>query len=112
MSADFKFPEFIRNQPEIDLPLSGARGWLMQSQSKQAVFMAFAETVEVPEHSHEDQWELPMAGKVELHREGKTETFGPGDRFFVPAGQAHGATVHAGYQAIVFFDTPNRYSPR
>ncbi len=104
------FPEFIRSLPQIDLPLPGVTGWLMQGQDKQVVFVEFLETVEVPDHSHEDQWELPVSGEVELRREGGPAEFhAAGQPFFIPAGQVHGATVHAGYRAIIAFDAPGRY---
>ena len=110
MSAKDVFPPFIRALPQIDLPLPGVTGWLIQGQDKQVVFVEFLETVEVPDHAHEDQWELPVSGEVELRREGgPAEVHSAGQPFFVPAGQVHGATVHAGYRAVIAFDSPNRY---
>ena len=111
MSLD-EFPSFVRQNPEADLPFPGVRGWLISSDRQQTVFADFAERTEVPEHTHEDQWEIVIAGRVELHRQGGTEVFGPGDHFFVPAGQPHAATVHGGYRAVIVFDTPDRYRPR
>ena len=35
--------------------------------------LEFLEDVDVPEHTHGDQWEFAVAGRVELHREGETE---------------------------------------
>ncbi len=103
------FPEFVKSLPEIDLPFAGVRGWLIQGEKQQTVFVEFLEKVEVPEHTHGDQWEFAVAGRAELHREGGTEVFEGGDNFFVPAGQPHSATVHAGYKAMMVFDDPNRY---
>ncbi len=104
------FPEFVRSLPQIDLALPGVTGWLVQGKDKQVVFVEFLETVDVPSHSHEDQWELPVSGKVELRREGcPPEVLTAGQPFFVPAGQVHGATVHAGYRAVITFDAPDRY---
>jgi len=105
-------PDFVRKNPEVDFPFPGVRGWLIQSDRQQTVFVEFLENVEVPEHTHADQWEFVVAGKAELHREGGTEVFEPGDNFFVPAGQPHAATVHAGYQALIVFDAPDRYQPK
>lgn len=56
--------------------------------------------------------DLPLAGRVELRREGRTEVYLAGDNFHIPAGQPHGATVHAGYKALIIFDEPHRYVPR
>jgi quercetin dioxygenase-like cupin family protein len=103
------FPDFLRNNPEVDFPFPGVRGWMIGSERQQAVFVEFTETVEVPEHAHADQWELVIAGRAELHRAGGTEVFTAGDNFFVPAGQPHAATVHAGYRAVIMFDAPDRY---
>ena len=102
-------PEFLKQNPEIELPIPGARGWLLQGQGQQVVFVEFSETVEVPEHSHAEQWEFALAGKVELRREGLTEAITAGENFFVPAGQLHAATVHAGYQALIVFNSGDRY---
>jgi quercetin dioxygenase-like cupin family protein len=112
MAGTEPIPDFIRTLPEIELPLAGARGWLLQGATQQAVFVEFDETVEVPEHHHAEQWEICLAGRVELRREGGSRTYGPGEHFFIPAGQPHGATVHAGYRALICFNAPDRYTPR
>jgi quercetin dioxygenase-like cupin family protein len=106
------FPGFIKKNPEVAFPFPGVRGWMIRSDHQQTVFVEFTETVEVPEHSHADQWEMVIAGKAELHRNGGTEVSGPGDNFFVPAGQLHSATVHAGYKAVIVFDAPDRYQTK
>lgn len=49
------FPEFVKNFPEINLPIPGAKGWMIQSDGQQIVFVEFAETIDVPEHSHSEQ---------------------------------------------------------
>ena len=105
-------PAFVKGNPEVELPIAGARGWLLQGQRQQAVFIEFGQTVQVPEHNHAEQWEFALAGRVDLHRLGGTETFTAGDNFFVPAGQPHGATVYAGYQALILFNAPDRYRAR
>ena len=107
-----RIPEFVKSLPEIALPIAGARGWMIQGVGQQVVFIEFAQTVEVPEHTHDHQWEFALAGKVELHRTGATEVYEQGHNFHVPAGQAHAATVHAGYQAMIVFNTPDRYLPK
>lgn len=110
MSHDEFFPQFIRSLPQIDLPLPGVTGWLIQGRDHQVAFVEFLETVEVPDHSHDDQWEIPVSGEVELRRAGgPTELHTAGEAFFIPAGQVHGATVHAGYRAIIAFNSPDRY---
>ena len=112
MDRHERIPDFIRDCPEIDLPIPGARGWMIGGPGQQVVFVEFTETVEVPEHQHAEQWEFALQGKVELHREGATEVYTGGGNFFVPAGQPHSATVHAGYEAMIVFNAPDRYVAR
>ena len=105
-------PEFLRALPAVDVPIPGVTGTLLQGEGQQVVFVEFAETVEVPEHSHQEQWEFAVAGRVELHMGGETTMYGAGDNFFIPAGEPHGATVHAGYKALIVFNAPDRYLPK
>jgi quercetin dioxygenase-like cupin family protein len=107
-----QFPEFVRALPEVDLPFPGTRGWLLQAGSQQVVFLEFAETIEVPEHSHAEQLEFALAGRVELNMDGAVTEYGQGENFFIPAGKPHGATVHAGYRAMILFNAPDRYLAR
>ena len=107
-----RIPDFLKDCPEIELPIAGAHGWMVDDSRQQVVFIKFEETVEVPEHTHAEQWEFALAGKVELRRLGGTEVYTAGGNFFVPADQPHGATVHAGYRAMIVFNSPDRYRPR
>ena len=102
-------PDFIKSLPEIELPITGARGWLIQSDHHQVVFVRFHETVEIPEHNHEEQWEIPLSGKVRLHIGGSSKEYHPGGNFFIPAHVLHAATVFSGYMAIIIFNSPDRY---
>ncbi len=103
------FPPPIRKLPRIDLPYAGVTGYLVQGPDEQVVFMEFSSTVNVPEHAHDSQWELVVAGTVDLTVDGATQTFTKGDCFFIPKGRRHAATVHAGYHCIIFFDQKDRY---
>lgn len=106
------FPDFVQRNAEVAFPFPGVRGWMIADTTQQVVFVVFDQDTEVPEHTHEDQWEFVIAGRAELHRAGRTEVFAPGENFFVPAGQPHAATVHAGYKALIVFDAPDRYLPK
>jgi len=102
-------PDFVRSFPPVEVPLPGVLGWMIQGGAQQVVFLDFAETVEVPEHSHSEQWEFAVAGHVHLRMQGQTLEYGAGENFYIPAGVPHAATVHAGYQALIVFNEPDRY---
>ena len=76
---------------------------------EQVVFIEAQVDLLVPEHSHKAQWELVVAGEVDLTIGGDTTTYRRGDCFHIPEGVAHSALVHAGYRAVVFFDQVDRY---
>ena len=103
------FPPFLEALPEADIPLPGVTARLMQAGERQIVFAEFAETVDVPEHAHQEQWEFCIAGRVDLRIGGETITHTAGDNFYVPAGVEHGAVVHAGYKAMMVFNAKDRY---
>jgi quercetin dioxygenase-like cupin family protein len=103
------FPEPIKNLPEADIPLNGVKAYLSQGEENQIIFMFFENDVDLPEHSHESQWEIVLEGKVELTVEGNKRTYEKGERFFIPKGAKHSARVFSGYTAIAFFNQKNRY---
>jgi quercetin dioxygenase-like cupin family protein len=111
MESIGEFPEFIRKMPRVALPFDGARGWLMQGEKHQAVFVEFDDETEVPEHSHAEQWEFPLAGSVRVHMGGGSVAYRPGEHFYIPAGVPHRATVSGGYRAMMLFNSPDRYKP-
>lgn len=106
------FPAFVKTLPSIDLPFPGARGWLLQGEGQQVAFVEFIETVDVPEHSHEEQWEFTVDGSVELHMGGNSAEYAAGENFYIPAGVPHSARVQEGYKAIILFNAPDRYRPK
>jgi quercetin dioxygenase-like cupin family protein len=106
------FPQFIRDLPAVDVPFPGVEGYLMQGENQQVAFLEFETDADVPEHSHNAQWELVIDGQVDLRMGGETTTYRAGDSFYIPAGEAHGALVHAGYRAVVFFDQADRYQTK
>lgn len=112
MSRYEDIPDFLRALPAVDVPIPGVTGTLLQGAAQQAVFIEFAETVDVPEHSHQEQWEFVLTGTVELHIGGETIVHTAGDNFFVPADVPHAARVHAGYKAMILFNAPDRYLPK
>ena len=106
------FPEPIRSLPEADIPLSGLKAYLSQSDDHQILFMQFDEDAEIPEHSHESQWGVVLEGKVDLVVEGVQRTYRKGDRVFVPKGSKHSAKIYAGYADISFFNQKDLYKKK
>ena len=81
----------------------------VQGKNEQIIFMEFEKDIELPEHSHESQWEVVLEGKVDLIVEDNKKTFNKGERFFIPKGAKHSAKIYAGYTSIAFFNQKDRY---
>ncbi len=109
MNGIQRFPDFVTGLTEAALPFPGAKGWFMTGDGKQVAFIEFSETADVPEHSHQEQWELVLAGSVRLVVEGQAMEHQAGDNFFIPAGTPHSARVSDGYKAVIIFNEPARY---
>ena len=106
------FPKPILNLPMADIPFDGIEAYLSQGENYQIIFMKFEKDTEIPEHSHESQWEIVLEGKVDLMIEGHKQTFRRGERFFIPKGAKHSAKVYAGYASIAFFNQKERYKKK
>ena len=106
------FPEPIKCLPQADIPLSGLKAYVSQSDSHQILFMESDVDVEVPEHSHEDQWGVVLEGKIDLVINGIKQTYRKGDRVFIPKGTKHSAKIYAGYADISFFNEKERYKKK
>lgn len=94
---------------EADIPFEGARAYLSQSDSHQILFMEFDRDIDLPEHSHEDQWAVVLEGKIEMVIDGVRKVYTKGDRYYIPAGVKHSGKIFAGYADITFFDESSRY---
>jgi len=104
-----RFPEFIEKLPQAELPVQGAKGYVLQAANHQVVFLATEGDLFMPEHSHAAQLEIPLEGTVELGISGQVKKYGPGQAFYVPAGAPHSGKVKGPYTAVIVFDSPNRY---
>jgi quercetin dioxygenase-like cupin family protein len=104
------FPEFLTRFSQAAVPLPGVNAWMVKGDKNQVVFAEFEEEVEVPEHSHLEQWEVVLQGSVILRMNGQEREFRAGESFFIPAHAPHSATVKAGYRAIIVFNEPDRYA--
>jgi len=106
------FPEMVRGLPQIDIPLEGIRGWLLQSQDKQVVFFDIEPIGEMPPHSHCAQWGIIVEGEMSLTIEGKTKVYRKGDWYYIPEGAVHSATFPTRVNAIDIFDHSQRYKAK
>lgn len=106
------FPEPISSLPEADIPVEGVKAYLSQGEDNQVIFMEFSKDVDIPEHSHESQWEVIVNGKVNLEMDGVKKTYRQGDTFFIPKGVKHSARVYAGYASVVYFNEKQRYNKK
>jgi len=108
----FDYPDFVRGLPEADLPFEGLRGWLLQSEDGQVLFLEAGVDAEVTEHSHGDQWGIVVDGEMELTIGGETAIYRRGDSYYIPAGVEHGARLFAGFKALDYFKDRDRYRVR
>lgn len=106
------YPEMIRSLPEIDVPLKGIRGWLLQGQDQQLVFFDLQTIAEIPEHFHGEQWGVLISGEMELTIKGETQIYYPGEWYYIPANAPHSAKFIKRCFAIDFFADKNRYKSK
>ncbi len=106
------FPKPIRNLPQATIPFDGIKAYLSQAEDHQILFMEFTEDVEVPEHSHEAQWGVVVAGKIDLTVDGIKRTYTTGDSVYIPKGAKHSAKIYAGYADISFFNEKTRWKTK
>ena len=105
-----EYPEMITNLPEADIPFDGVRGWLMQSETQQLVFMDIDPIGGIPEHSHGAQFGVVLEGEMTLTVEGVATRYKKGDSYAIPAGAVHSAEIHTAVKVIDMFDENARFS--
>ncbi len=104
-----EYPKMITDLPEADIPFEGIRGFLVQSESQQLVFMDIASAGNVPEHSHSAQFGVVLDGEVTLTVGGVSTRYKKGDSYSIPSGVPHSAEFHSQVQMIDFFDENARF---
>ena len=102
-------PDLIKNLPKANIPFDGVTLYISQADLHQIVFMEFAKDIDIPEHTHESQWEYVLNGTVDVWIGGKHHSYKKGDQFYIPAGVKHHAKVHRGYTSVAFFNEKQRY---
>ncbi len=78
-----------------DIPLKGLTARLSQGPDHQILFMTFEEDTELPEHSHEAQYGIVLEGQIDITINGELKSYVKGDRYYIPEGIKHSATIHA-----------------
>lgn len=107
-----EFPPFVKTLPEADLPFEGLRGWLLISDAGLVMFNESDIEVDVPEHSHGDQWGVVIDGEIELAIGSTRRTYRAGETYFIPSGVIHKATIYPGFRAVDYFADKDRYRER
>ena len=110
--TEVTYPELIQSLPEVDVPMEGVRGRLLQGRDRQVVFFDIDPIGSIPLHTHGAQGGIVVQGEMELTIGGETRTYRAGDSYYVPAGVEHGATFTTPFKAIDVFEEPDRYRAR
>ncbi len=112
MSAPATFADFIQALPQADLPMAGVTGYLLAAPQAQAVFFQIPAGSQVPPHSHGAQWGVVVKGSFDFTIDGQTNSYKPGDSYFVPAGAVHSANFVEDCLIIEVFADAQRYKAR
>ena len=105
-----EFPEMITDLPEADIPFTGVRGWIVQGENKQVVFMDIEPIGKVDEHAHSAQFGVLLEGEMSLTIAGETRKYKKGDSYFIPDKVLHSAVFHSQVKVMDMFNERNRYS--
>ena len=111
-SVPLPYPEMIKSLPEIEIPIDGIRGWLLQSTNRQVVFFEIEPVGNMPAHSHCSQWGIVVDGEMELTIGDQTKIYRKGDSYFILAGVIHSANFPTKIMVIDVFDSPDRYKTK
>ncbi len=104
-----KLPDQIKQNPEIDVPVEGIRGWKVGGPTGLVVFLEIAPGTVLPEHSHCFQWGIVIEGFIELTIGGEKRVYKKGDTYVVPEDTPHSAVIPEGCLAMDYFADPHRY---
>lgn len=107
-----KYPDIIETLPDIDIPVEGVRGKLLQAKDRQLVFFEIEPVGAIAPHSHGAQWGVLLEGEMDLTIGDQTRTYRKGDSYFIPAGVVHGATFRTRCRIIDLFADHDRYQAK
>lgn len=91
------FPDFVDDLPLRDYGLPGLTVHVDTSPLGETYFVSAQKEIVFPEHAHGAQYTVVVSGSCAYTADGKTVTYKKGDIYFIPAGQKHQITLHAGY---------------
>jgi quercetin dioxygenase-like cupin family protein len=103
------FSEAIQDLPRAAIPFDGVTGYLSQGRDHQIVFLDFEHDLNLPAHSHAEQWGVILAGRIDLTFNGIVHRLTAGDHYTIPAGVEHSAHIRAGSAAMDFYAEPARW---
>ncbi len=103
------FPDLITGLPQADIPFKGVRGWILQGDDQQIVFMDIAPIGKVDEHTHSAQFGVLLDGEMSLTVNGKTTRHKKGDSYFIPEHVPHSAVFHTQVKVMDMFNEKERY---
>ena len=104
------YAKVITDLPEADIQSEGMRGWILQGENHQLVFLQMESNVRIPEHDHEYvEWAIVVEGEMELTVEGKISKHKRGDEVLIPAHAKHKARSLTGTRMVSLFSESARY---
>lgn len=109
MKLNEPYPDIIESLPDVDLPIEGVRGKLLQAGDYQIAFFEIEPIGKIPPHSHAAQWGIVIEGEMELTIGGETRRVKQGDSYYIPAGVEHSANFLTHFRALDLFAEPSRY---
>jgi len=95
--------------PQVRLPYDTGVGHALVGPAGATVFVYFHAETTVAEHAHGPQWGAVLQGTLTLTVAGRSSLLRPGECYFIPAGDPHGAHATAGTALIDVFDDPSRF---
>jgi quercetin dioxygenase-like cupin family protein len=104
------YAKVITDLPEADIQSEGIRGWILQGENHQLLFLQLESNARIPEHNHEyTEWAMVIEGEMELTVEGKISKHKRGDEVLIPAHAKHKARSLTGSRLVSLFSERARY---
>lgn len=103
------YPKMITDLPQADIPFKGVKGWIVQGENQQVIFMNIDPIGEVTEHTHSAQFGVVLDGEMSLTIGGETKRYKKGDTYSVPDGVPHSAVFHSQVKVMDMFNEKERY---